>query len=51
MEKTEIWVCSVMKAVKALNISTRGCVCVFYPDLKLLGTSQWELAGPFPFGM
>lgn len=43
MENTEIQVCSVVKAVKALNTSTPGCGCVFYPDLKLLRVSQWDL--------
>lgn len=50
MENTEIRVCCVVKAVKASNTNTHGCGCVFYPDLKLLGVSQWELVGHFPFG-
>lgn len=48
MENTEIRVCFVVKAVKASN--TDSCGCVFYPDLKLLGVSQWELVGHFLFG-
>lgn len=49
MENTELWVRCVVKAVKVSNTNTRGCGCVFYPDLKLLGVSQWEPVGHFPF--